>query len=48
MGFTAKKVEKLGIGSTARTMAGAGPTDLLYMILRSSRMTLIPPQKMRR
>ena len=30
MGGTAKKVAKSGIGGRARTMAGAGPTDLLY------------------
>ena len=30
MGVTEKRVEKSGIGGRARTMAGAGPTDLLY------------------
>ena len=30
MGVTGKRVEKSGIGGRARTMAGAGPTDLLY------------------
>ena len=30
MGVTGKKVEKSGIGRRARTMAGAGRTDLLF------------------
>ena len=30
MGITGKRVEKSGMGGRARTMAGAGPTDLLY------------------
>ena len=30
MGITGKRVEKLGMGDTVRTMAGAGPTALLY------------------
>ena len=30
MGVTGKKVETPGIGGRARTMAGAGPTDLHY------------------
>ena len=30
MGVTGKRVEKSGIGGRARTMARAGPTDLLY------------------
>ena len=30
MGVTGKRVEKSGIGGRARTMAAAGPTDLLY------------------
>ena len=30
MKITGKRVEKTGIGSRARTMTGAGPTDLLY------------------
>ena len=30
MRITGKRVEKSGMGSRARTMAGAGPTDLLY------------------
>ena len=30
MAVTGKRVEKSGIGGRARTMAGAGPTDLLY------------------
>ena len=30
MGVTGKRVEKSGIGSRARKMAGGGPTDLLY------------------
>ena len=30
MVVTEKRVEKSGIGDTARTIAGAGPTDLLY------------------
>ena len=30
MGVTGRRVEKSGIGSRARTMAGAGPKDLLY------------------
>ena len=30
MGVTGKRVEKSGIGGRARTMTGAGPTDLLY------------------
>ena len=30
MGVTGKKVERSGIGGRARTMAGAGPTDLHY------------------
>ena len=30
IGVTGKRVEKSGIGGRARTMAGAGPTDLLY------------------
>ena len=30
MGVTGKRVDKSGIGGRARTMAGAGPTDLLY------------------
>ena len=30
MGVTEKGVEKSGIGSRARTVAGAGPTDLRY------------------
>ena len=30
MGVTGRRVEKSGIGGRARTMAGAGPTDLLY------------------
>ena len=29
-GVTGERVEKSGIGGRARTMAGAGPTDLLY------------------
>ena len=30
MGVTGEKLERLGIGGRARTMAGAGPTDLHY------------------
>ena len=30
MGVTGKKVEKSGIGGRARTMAGAGPTEVHY------------------
>ena len=30
MGVTGKRVEKSGIGDRARTLAGNGPTDLLY------------------
>ena len=30
MGVTGKKVGRSGIGGRARTMAGAGPTDLHY------------------
>ena len=30
MGVTEKRAEKSGIGGRARTMAGAGPTDILY------------------
>ena len=30
MGVTGKKVQRSGIGGRARTMAGAGPTDLHY------------------
>ena len=30
MGVMGKRVEKSGIGGRARTMAGAGPTNLLY------------------
>ena len=33
MGVTGKKVELSGIGGRARTMAGAGPTDLHYMLV---------------
>ena len=31
IGVTEKRVEKSGIGGRAHTMAGAGPTDLLYL-----------------
>ena len=31
MGVTGKRVEKSCIGGRVRTMAGAGPTDLLYV-----------------
>ena len=38
MGVTRKKVEGSGIGGRARTMAGAGPTDL-HCRANSSKMS---------
>ena len=32
MGVTGKRVQKSGIGGRARTIAGAGPTDLRYSL----------------
>ena len=32
MGVTGKKVERAEIGGRARTMAGAAPTDLHYVV----------------
>ena len=35
MGVKGKRVEKSGMGGRSRTMAGSGPTDLLF-VLRST------------
>ena len=41
MGVTGKRVEKSGIGGRARTMAGAGPTYLLYLESRGRNPRLL-------